>query len=47
MSVLVVEGVRKTFREGRETVEVLRGIDMTLEAGYALGEDPAKPARVH
>lgn len=33
MTVLVVEGVRKTFREGRETVEVLRGIDMTLAAG--------------
>ena len=23
------------------------GWDLTLEAGYALGEEPAKPARVH
>ena len=33
MHVLVAEGIRKTFREGRETVEVLRGIDMQLDAG--------------
>ncbi len=33
MSVLVAEGIKKTFREGRETVEVLRGVDMSVAAG--------------
>ena len=31
--VLAARGVRKSFREGRETIEVLRGIDLELAAG--------------
>ena len=33
MPVLVATGVRKEFCDGRETVEVLRGVDGSLEAG--------------
>jgi putative ABC transport system ATP-binding protein len=31
--VLVADDVRKTFREGRETVEVLKGVSLSLAAG--------------
>jgi putative ABC transport system ATP-binding protein len=31
--VLAARGVRKSFREGRETIEVLRGIDLELAPG--------------
>src|SRR5580658_2432558 len=33
MSVLVAREVRKSFREGKESVEVLRGVSIELEAG--------------
>jgi putative ABC transport system ATP-binding protein len=33
MSVLSAQEVRKSFREGKETVEVLRGVSIELEAG--------------
>ncbi len=33
MPVLEATNVKKTFTEGRETVEVLRGVSLTLEAG--------------
>jgi putative ABC transport system ATP-binding protein len=33
MSVLEATDIRKSFREGKETVEVLRGVSLALEAG--------------
>jgi putative ABC transport system ATP-binding protein len=33
MTVLRAERITKTYREGRETVDVLRGVDLTLDAG--------------
>ncbi len=33
MSVLEATDIRKSFREGKETVEVLRGVSLSLEAG--------------
>jgi len=33
MQTLLAEDVKKTFREGRETVDVLRGASLTLERG--------------
>ena len=33
MSLLNAQGIEKTFRNGDEETRVLKGIDMTLEAG--------------
>jgi putative ABC transport system ATP-binding protein len=33
MSVLIAREIRKSFREGKETVEVLKGVSIELEAG--------------
>jgi lipoprotein-releasing system ATP-binding protein len=36
MSVLIIESIKKTYQIGRETIEVLQGVDLTVDAGTTI-----------
>lgn len=35
--VLVVDGLKRSFQQGHKTLEILRGVDLTVEAGELIG----------